>query len=84
MNAEAVSGRDQPRWTGEPVIHDVRFYGADRRPGITLRPGDPLFWARGVVAECEPCGWTRTFDPGHTAAELLERLIAQHAGIEDP
>jgi hypothetical protein len=81
--SESVSGRDQPRWTGEPVIHDVRYYGALRpRPGGI--PGLMHPWRRyGLTAECEPCDWVRTTDPGHTAADLT-RLAAQHAGIEDP
>jgi hypothetical protein len=73
--SESVSGRDQPRWTGDPVVHDVRFYGATR--------GTPGYRALSLVAECQPCHWRVTIDGGHTAADLT-RLANQHAGTEDP
>jgi hypothetical protein len=73
--SESVSGRDQPRHHGPPVVHDVRFYGATE--------GATGYRLRAVVAECEPCAWRRVIDGGHTAADLT-RLASQHAGTEDP
>ncbi len=77
MTAETVSGRTQERYRGEPVAHDVRFWGSARPPGAGYRQP-------GLTAEC-PCGWKRALDGGHTAADLT-RLTRQHAGTgdEDP
>lgn len=69
-----VSGRTQPRYTGPPINHAVRWYG--NNPAPTYRH-------RGLVAECEPCGWKAAVDGGHLTAELV-RLAAMHAGTEDP
>jgi hypothetical protein len=64
---ENTGGRLIPRWTGPPIVHDVRFIG------------DPN---GGIIAECEPCG-TRTHVPDYKTAEVFVRLTAMHQGDED-
>ena len=71
---ETVSGRTIPRYRGEPVTHEVRFYG-----GSVL---GAVYQPRGLDARCEACGWHVTIDGGHTIADLT-RLARQHAGMED-
>ncbi len=71
---ETVSGRTILRYRGAPVTHDIRFFGSIN----TLHS----YRSRGLVAECEPCGWHTIIDGGHTIAELT-RLARQHAGTED-
>ena len=66
---ETVSGRTQLRYRGEPVTHEIRWYGS--------RSGSY------VIAKCEPCGWQTLLEGGHTTAEL-DRLARQHGGDEDP
>ena len=71
---ETVSGRTIPRYRGEPVTHEVRWYG--------VRSGETSYRPDAIVAECEPCRAQYTLDGGHTTAELNE-FARQHAGTED-
>lgn len=73
LAAEPVTGRTVLRYRGEPIIHDVRFYGS-HQSGYRPFP---------LVAKCEPCGWITTIDGGHSAVDLA-LLAAQHAGAEEP
>jgi hypothetical protein len=71
--SESVSGRTQPRWTGEPVTHEFRWYPANR--GASYRHG-------GLRGECA-CGETRTVDGGSLTSQLVS-TERQHGGTEDP
>lgn len=62
-----MTGRDKPRPSGEPVEHDLRFWGNLSAP-------------RDLFAECAPCEWSAWVDGGHTGPELMD-LIRQHAGV---
>lgn len=71
----SVTGRDTPRVTLTPVVHDVRFYGA--LTGFAAA-GNAVM---GISARCEPCRWSVGLEGGHDLADLA-RLAAMHAGEE--
>lgn len=57
---------------------------ANTRPSHPLRfYADDLDGRCGLVAICAPCDWTTRLDDGHSLADL-ERLVAEHPGIEQP
>ncbi len=65
---EIVSGRSEPRPSGEPVAHVVRLYGQD---GGAIR------------LECLPCEWSRLTEYGYTH-EQIDRLVIMHETGQAP
>jgi hypothetical protein len=45
-----VAGRDTPRESGPPVVHDVKFRANED----------------GMTVYCDPCDWRAGLEPGHT------------------
>jgi hypothetical protein len=64
-----VTGRSEPRSSGESVTHVLRYWGAINEE-----------FEGSIVVACDGCpGWKRRLEGGHTVADLA-RLEAQHNG----
>jgi len=62
---EHITGRDQPRYTGPPVVHDVQL-----NPGAYLEDDHPLICS---------CGYQPEVSPHKTVRDVI-RLGQMHAG----
>jgi len=67
--AESTDRRWQPRYRGEPAVHQVRF--EPQADGTEL-------------ALCGYCGVITRLEGGRYSDEKKARLIRQHEGTEDP